>query len=79
MQHGGWYAKVALFSASVGAGMEYFMIRTGFYEKVVDLEAQRRAEELQAAKEQLDASGMIQQQQPNLSSLGGREGTVGPS
>lgn len=38
-------------------------------EKVVDLEAQRRADELQAAKEQLDASGMIQQQ-PDLSSLG---------
>lgn len=37
-------------------------------EKVVDLEAQRRAEELQAAKEQLDASGMLQQQQPNFAS-----------
>ena len=49
-------------------------------EKVVDLEAQRRAEELQAAKDQLDASGILQPQQPpNLSSLGSREGTVGPS
>ena len=47
-------------------------------EKVVDLEAQRRAEELQAAKEQLDASGMLQQQQ-SFSGLGSREGTVGPS
>lgn len=54
------------------------MLLAGFVdEKVVDLEAQRRAEELQAAKEQLDASGMLQQL-PNLSS---REGTttVGPS
>ncbi|XP_024373384.1 uncharacterized protein [Physcomitrium patens] len=78
MQHARWYAKVALFSACVGAGMEMFMIRTGFYEKVVDLEAQRRAEELQCAKEQLDASRTLQQQ-PNLSTLAGREETVGPS
>lgn len=50
----------------------------GLDEKVVDLEAQRRAEELQCAKEQLDASRTLQQQ-PNLSTLAGREETVGPS
>lgn len=33
-------------------------------EKVLDLQAHRRAEELQAAKEQLDASGLTQQQPP---------------
>jgi len=50
-------------------------------EKVVDLEAQRRAEELQAAKEQLDASAMLKQQQPNFASREGTTGTapVGPS
>lgn len=78
MQHGPWYAKVALFSASAGAAMEFFMIRTGFYEKV-DLEAQRRAEELQAAKVQLDASAMLQQQQPNFVSREGTATPVGPS
>jgi len=51
-------------------------------EKVVDLEAQRRAEELQAAKEKLDASAMLQQQQQQQPNFASREGTatpVGPS
>jgi hypothetical protein len=30
-----FYAKVALASAAVGAGMEWFMIKTGFYDKCV--------------------------------------------
>lgn len=47
-------------------------------EKVVDLEAQRRAEELQAAKEQLDVSGMLPQQ-PNSRVEGTATSTVGPS
>lgn len=38
-------------------------------EKVLDLQAHRRAEELQAAKEQLDASGLIQEQPPFAAGL----------
>jgi len=74
---GGWYAKVALISGALGATMELFMIKTGFYEKVVDLEAQRRADELHAAKEGIGAVHNLQQ--PNLSNQPTSEQTVGPS
>lgn len=46
-------------------------------EKVVDLEAQRRADELHAAKEEMDALHNLQQ--PNLSNQPTSEQTVGPS
>lgn len=49
MKHGRWYAKLAICSAICGAAMELFMIKTGFYEKVTAIEAERRAE-LQAAQ-----------------------------
>ena len=39
-----FYGKVCGGSFAVGAAMEYFMIRTGFYEKVALLEAESRAE-----------------------------------
>ncbi|XP_057816836.2 uncharacterized protein LOC131030153 isoform X2 [Cryptomeria japonica] len=54
----GWYIKLAVGFASIGAAMEYFMIQTGFYDKVTVLEAEKRAEELdprnQAIKEALN-------------------------
>ncbi|KAI3431422.1 hypothetical protein D9Q98_004475 [Chlorella vulgaris] len=39
-----FYAKISAVCFAVGAGMEAFMIRTGFYEKVTQLEAQRLEE-----------------------------------
>ena len=45
-----FYGKVCGGSFVVGAAMEYFMIRTGFYETVTVLEAESRAE---AASRQL--------------------------
>jgi len=41
-----WYIKLVVGFATIGAGMEYFMIRTGFYDKVTVLEAEKRAAEL---------------------------------
>ncbi|XP_050220538.1 uncharacterized protein LOC126670759 [Mercurialis annua] len=38
-----WYAKIAIGSALVGASMEFFMINTGFYDKVTELESEKRA------------------------------------
>ncbi|XP_068667941.1 uncharacterized protein [Aristolochia californica] len=38
-----WYLKIGGVSALIGASMEYFMIRTGFYEKVTVLESEKRA------------------------------------
>lgn len=53
-----WYIKLAVGFATIGAAMEYFMIRTGFYDKVTVLEAEKRAEELdprsQAIREALN-------------------------
>ncbi|KAK9054075.1 hypothetical protein SSX86_025151 [Deinandra increscens subsp. villosa] len=28
-----WYVKIAVVSAAIGGSMEYFMIKTGFFEK----------------------------------------------
>jgi hypothetical protein len=39
-----FYARVTVMSFALGAAMELFMIKTGFYAKVTDLEAQRRAD-----------------------------------
>ncbi|EFN54056.1 hypothetical protein CHLNCDRAFT_58390 [Chlorella variabilis] len=39
-----YYGKVAGVCFALGAGMEYFMIKTGFYEKVTEIEAQRLEE-----------------------------------
>ncbi|XP_057540875.1 uncharacterized protein LOC130818718 [Amaranthus tricolor] len=38
-----WYVKIAVVSAMIGASMELFMIKTGFYEKVTVLESEKRA------------------------------------
>ncbi|KAL9241250.1 hypothetical protein vseg_015381 [Gypsophila vaccaria] len=38
-----WYVKIAVGSALVGASMEMFMIKTGFYDKVTVLESEKRA------------------------------------
>ncbi|VVA16870.1 PREDICTED: LOC107625215 isoform [Prunus dulcis] len=38
-----WYVKIALGSALIGASMEFFMIKTGFYDKVTVLESEKRA------------------------------------
>ncbi|PKA64817.1 peroxidase [Apostasia shenzhenica] len=45
----GWYLKIAVASAIVGASMEVFMIHTGFYNKVTVLESEKRAWESSAA------------------------------
>ncbi|GLT99222.1 hypothetical protein SLE2022_166750 [Rubroshorea leprosula] len=53
-----WYLKIAVGSALVGASMELFMIKTGFYDKVTVLESEKRAwetsPEAQAIKEALN-------------------------
>ncbi|KAJ8573815.1 hypothetical protein K7X08_010326 [Anisodus acutangulus] len=38
-----WYVKIALVSAMIGGSMELFMIKTGFYDRVTVLEAEKRA------------------------------------
>ncbi|XP_065863540.1 uncharacterized protein [Euphorbia lathyris] len=38
-----WYVKIAVGSALVGASMEFFMVKTGFYDKVTVLESEKRA------------------------------------
>ncbi|KAK6645829.1 hypothetical protein PHAVU_010G109000 [Phaseolus vulgaris] len=38
-----WYLKIGVVSALVGASMEVFMIKTGFYDKVTVLESEKRA------------------------------------
>ncbi|XP_057958423.1 retrovirus-related Pol polyprotein from transposon TNT 1-94 [Malania oleifera] len=38
-----WYLKISLVSAMVGASMEMFMIKTGFYDKVTVLESEKQA------------------------------------
>ncbi|TVU27499.1 hypothetical protein EJB05_30115 [Eragrostis curvula] len=43
MKFAGWYLKIAAVGASIGAGMELFMIHTGFYDKVTVLELEKRA------------------------------------
>jgi len=40
-----FYAKLVPLCFTVGAAMEYFMIKTGFYEKVTQLEAEKMAEQ----------------------------------
>ncbi|XP_038721740.1 uncharacterized protein LOC120013854 [Tripterygium wilfordii] len=53
-----WYLKISAGSALVGAGMEFFMIKTGFYDKVTVLESEKRAwessPEAQAMREALN-------------------------
>ncbi|PRW39391.1 hypothetical protein C2E21_7054 [Chlorella sorokiniana] len=46
-----YYAKIAAVCFTLGAGMELFMIKTGFYEKVTEIEAQR-LEETREQREQ---------------------------
>ncbi|PRQ58800.1 hypothetical protein RchiOBHm_Chr1g0363231 [Rosa chinensis] len=38
-----WYLKIAFGSALIGASMEFFMIKTGFYDKVTILESGKMA------------------------------------
>ncbi|CAH8368577.1 unnamed protein product [Eruca vesicaria subsp. sativa] len=40
-----WYLKIAIGSAIIGGGMEFFMINTSFYDKVTVLEAEKGAYE----------------------------------
>ncbi|CAO2140576.1 unnamed protein product, partial [Urochloa humidicola] len=58
MKFAGWYLKIAVVGASIGAAMELFMIHTGFYEKVTVLESEKRAwessPEAQAMREALN-------------------------
>ncbi|KAF6161426.1 hypothetical protein GIB67_009305, partial [Kingdonia uniflora] len=53
-----WYLKIAAVSAMIGASMELFMVKTGFYDKVTVLESEKRAwdnsPEAQALREALD-------------------------
>ncbi|PRQ39039.1 hypothetical protein RchiOBHm_Chr4g0420661 [Rosa chinensis] len=53
-----WYLKIAFGSALIGASMEFFMIKTGFYDKVTVLESEKRAwensPEAQAVREALN-------------------------
>ncbi|XP_022854480.1 uncharacterized protein LOC111375811, partial [Olea europaea var. sylvestris] len=53
-----WYLKIALVSATIGGSMEFFMIKTGFYDKVTVLESEKRAwensPEAQAVREALN-------------------------
>ncbi|KAK9139471.1 hypothetical protein Scep_009152 [Stephania cephalantha] len=53
-----WYLKIAAVSATIGASMEFFMIKTGFYDKVTVLESEKRAwessPEAQAIREALN-------------------------
>uniref|UniRef100_F6HDI9 Uncharacterized protein n=2 Tax=Vitis vinifera TaxID=29760 RepID=F6HDI9_VITVI len=53
-----WYLKIAAVSALIGASMELFMIKTGFYDKVTVLESEKLAwegsTEAQAVKEALN-------------------------
>ncbi|KAL3626159.1 hypothetical protein CASFOL_029708 [Castilleja foliolosa] len=39
----GWYLKIAGVSSIIGGSMEFFMIKTGFYDKVTVLELEKRA------------------------------------
>ncbi|XP_010240866.2 PREDICTED: uncharacterized protein LOC104585618 [Nelumbo nucifera] len=56
-----WYLKIAAVSALIGASMEFFMIQTGFYDKVTVLESEKRAwensPEAQAIREALNPWG----------------------
>ncbi|KAG5245131.1 DNA mismatch repair protein [Salix suchowensis] len=38
-----WYLKISAGGALIGASMELFMIKTGFYDKVTVLESEKRA------------------------------------
>ncbi|KAF5203191.1 Dna mismatch repair protein [Thalictrum thalictroides] len=53
-----WYVKIAVVSATIGASMELFMVKTGFYDKVTVLESEKRAwestPEAQAIREALN-------------------------
>ncbi|KAM6566001.1 hypothetical protein CsatA_025129 [Cannabis sativa] len=53
-----WYLKISFGAAVVGASMELFMIKTGFYDKVTVLESEKRAwetsPEAQALREALN-------------------------
>ncbi|PIA61705.1 hypothetical protein AQUCO_00300914v1 [Aquilegia coerulea] len=53
-----WYVKIAVVSATIGASMELFMVKTGFYDKVTVLESEKRAwentPEAQALREALN-------------------------
>ncbi|BDA44132.1 hypothetical protein COCOBI_05-3160 [Coccomyxa sp. Obi] len=65
-----FYVKVAGLCFLVGAGMEGFMIRTGFYDKVTEIEAQRleeTREEREAFKRMLREEIERQAREKNVS------------
>ncbi|KAJ7980189.1 DNA mismatch repair protein [Quillaja saponaria] len=53
-----WYLKIGAVSSLIVASMEFFMIKTGFYDKVTVLELEKRAwessPEAQAIREALN-------------------------
>ncbi|CAH1435888.1 unnamed protein product [Lactuca virosa] len=53
-----WYVKIAVVSAAIGGSMEYFMIKIGFFDKVIVLESEKKAwensPEAQAMREALN-------------------------
>ncbi|XP_047339128.1 uncharacterized protein LOC124942632 [Impatiens glandulifera] len=71
MKHQGWYMKVAAISAFIGGSMEFFMIKTGFYEKVTVLESEKKSwensEEAQAMRDALNPWRNREAQQENES------------
>ncbi|CAL5347078.1 unnamed protein product [Camellia sinensis] len=53
-----WYLKISVVSALIGGSMEFFMVKTGFYDRVTVLESEKRAwessPEAQAIREALN-------------------------
>ncbi|XP_061950031.1 LOW QUALITY PROTEIN: uncharacterized protein LOC133673308 [Populus nigra] len=70
-----WYVKISAGGALIGASMELFMIKTGFYDKVTVLESERRAwessPEAQAIREALNPWRNHDTEQRKMPSLHG--------
>ncbi|CAJ2651677.1 unnamed protein product [Trifolium pratense] len=66
-----WYVKIGVASALVGASMEFFMVKTGFYDKVTVLESEKRAWEnspdAQAVREALNPWRHVDTKETNKS------------
>jgi len=54
-----FYGKVAALSFVFGAGIELFMIKTGFYDIVTRLETERRLENLEAQRQYKELQGKV--------------------
>ncbi|KAL4440403.1 hypothetical protein ABPG75_003404 [Micractinium tetrahymenae] len=80
----GYYFRVAAICFTLGAGMEMFMLKTGFYDKVTQLEATRLDEtreereaflaQLRAELERQAAEKGVQLKLPPLPGSGGGGG-----